>query len=89
MAKRSEMPNTEDLSQFTMDAVDIGKLNICTLCDDVVPPLDEPEDAEIMIGAPVLWWCCTKCKTWAHRDCNCMQSRECVACCEGEFQPTG
>ncbi|EYC21521.1 hypothetical protein Y032_0019g3875 [Ancylostoma ceylanicum] len=84
--ERSDSSKKELVPSFDTDGIEVEKLNICVLCDEVQPPLEEYEDEDVMEDALVLWWCCSNCKTWAHRDC--METRDCPVC-DGIFEPTG
>ncbi|CAJ0588737.1 unnamed protein product [Cylicocyclus nassatus] len=84
MSKRKSKSKSSMSSTFHTDDINTEELNICVICNDTQPPLDDPEDEEIMVGAPVLWWSCTNCRAWVHRDC--MTARECIVCDKGFFE---
>ncbi|CAJ0601386.1 unnamed protein product [Cylicocyclus nassatus] len=85
LQEKTQHVQSECEAEYTGNIV-ADELNICVLCDDTQPPLEDPEDEPVMEGADILWWSCTSCRAWVHKDC--MQCRDCPVC-GGVFEPTG
>ncbi|CAJ0590206.1 unnamed protein product [Cylicocyclus nassatus] len=79
------MVKSKCAAEYTGNIV-ADELNICVLCDDTHPPLEDPKDEPVMEGADILWW---SCRVVVH---GCTE----IACsvgncpvCDGVFEPTG